>query len=128
MISSDIPRSLSLGFAGSTVLGIGAALIFEKLDNTYHSADTFNDKVKLPLLGTIPFDKEIQSTQNPTLEEKVPQAQKPVRFRKEVSKFPKGGKKHQSRSVQYYTQGKLLESISFIQIFNCLQAIAQFAL
>ena len=110
-ISPDIPRSLTLGLVASSVLGIGAALIFEKLDNTYHSADTFNDKVKLPLLGTIPFDKEIENTQNPTLEEKVPQAQKPVRFHKEVSKLPKGGKKHQPRSEAYYTQGKLLESI-----------------
>ena len=108
-ISPNIPRSLSLGLAASTVLGIGAALIFEKLDNTYHSADTLEDKTKLPLLGIIPFDKEMQSTQDSTSQEKS-QAKKSALFRK-GSTLAGITKKPRSKSEQYYTQGQFLESI-----------------
>lgn len=103
-ISPNIPRSLTLGLVASSLLGIGAALIFEKLDNTYHSAETLKDKVKLPLLGNIPFDKEIQNAEKSTSDEKISQPKKPALFSK---KSPK----HKSKSEQYYTQGKFLESI-----------------
>jgi polysaccharide biosynthesis transport protein len=111
-ISPNISRSLTLGLVASSFLGIGAALIFEKLDNTYHSAETFRDKVKLPFLGTIPFDKDIQNTQSNSKEE-ASQPEKQALLRKEVSKLPRSAKKHKSKSksYHYYTQGQFLESI-----------------
>ncbi|MTJ07936.1 polysaccharide biosynthesis tyrosine autokinase [Anabaena sp. UHCC 0204] len=58
-ISPNIQRSLLLGFVASSLLGVGAALILEKIDNTYQTVESIQEKIKLPLLGTLPFDKSI---------------------------------------------------------------------
>jgi succinoglycan biosynthesis transport protein ExoP len=60
-ISPNIQRNLLLGLIASALLGISSALLFEKLDNTYHTLDSLQEKVKLPLLGTIPFEKGISN-------------------------------------------------------------------
>ncbi|MCJ8283771.1 MAG: polysaccharide biosynthesis tyrosine autokinase, partial [Rivularia sp. ALOHA_DT_140] len=60
-VSPNIPRNLILGFVASALLGIGAALLREKLDNTYHSVDALKDDLKLPLLGALPIDKSLES-------------------------------------------------------------------
>ena len=44
----------------SALLGIGSTLLIDKLDNTYHSLEEIKQKLKLPLLGTIPLEKELQ--------------------------------------------------------------------
>ncbi|RCJ18233.1 capsular biosynthesis protein [Nostoc minutum NIES-26] len=62
--ASDLKRNFILGLIASILLGIGVALLLEKLDNTYHSASALKDKVKLPLLGNIPFEKQTQKHQN----------------------------------------------------------------
>ena len=38
-ISPNLQRSLMVGFVASILLGFGAALLLEKLDNVYHSVD-----------------------------------------------------------------------------------------
>ncbi|WP_208346148.1 polysaccharide biosynthesis tyrosine autokinase, partial [Aetokthonos hydrillicola] len=70
-VSPDIPRNLILGLVGSIVLGISSALLVDKLDNTYHTVDTFKEKLKLPLLGTIPFDKQLSNSQSLSIAEKT---------------------------------------------------------
>jgi capsular exopolysaccharide synthesis family protein len=40
-------------------LGIGAALLAEKLDNVFHSANELKDSTRLPLLGVIPYQKAL---------------------------------------------------------------------
>ncbi|MGB3756467.1 MAG: polysaccharide biosynthesis tyrosine autokinase [Rivularia sp. (in: cyanobacteria)] len=60
-VSPNIPRNLILGFVASALLGVGAALLREKLDNTYHSIDALKDDLKLPLLGALPIDKSLES-------------------------------------------------------------------
>ncbi|MEA5503132.1 polysaccharide biosynthesis tyrosine autokinase [Halotia wernerae UHCC 0503] len=62
--SSDFKRSLIVGLIASILLGIGAALLLEKLDKTYHSVNVLKDKVKLPLLGIIPFEKHVKNHQD----------------------------------------------------------------
>ncbi|MEM9089107.1 MAG: polysaccharide biosynthesis tyrosine autokinase [Cyanobacteria bacterium P01_F01_bin.53] len=61
-ISPDLKRSLLMGFVASMLLGLGAALLLEKLDNVYHSVDDLKAGVKLPLLGTLPFNKDLQDS------------------------------------------------------------------
>ena len=61
-VSPNIPRNLILGFVASALLGIGAALLREKLDNTYHNVDALKDDLKLPLLGALPIDKNFRSS------------------------------------------------------------------
>jgi succinoglycan biosynthesis transport protein ExoP len=67
----NIPRSLILGFVASTLLGIGSALLVEKLDNTYHTVDAFKEKVKLPLLATIPFERQVSNSHNSAIGQKT---------------------------------------------------------
>ena len=56
-ISPNVSRNLLLGFVASSLLGLGAAKIIEDIDNTYHSIESIQDKMRLPILGTLPFDK-----------------------------------------------------------------------
>jgi succinoglycan biosynthesis transport protein ExoP len=69
---SSIKRYLIPGLIASIALGIGVALLLEKLDNTYHSVEVLKGKVKLPLLGNIPFEKQVESTQDQTPTRKSP--------------------------------------------------------
>ncbi|WP_392534610.1 GumC family protein [Nostoc sp. C117] len=69
---SSIKRDLIPGLLASIALGIGVALLLEKLDNTYHSVQVLKQKVKLPLLGNIPFEAKVESTQNYTPKQKIP--------------------------------------------------------
>ncbi|MBH8555288.1 polysaccharide biosynthesis tyrosine autokinase [Nostocaceae cyanobacterium CENA357] len=62
--ASDFKRNLIVGLVASILLGIGAALLLEKLDNTYHNVQALKDKVKLPLLGNIPFEQQIKNHQD----------------------------------------------------------------
>ncbi len=58
-ISPNLRRSLLLGMVASTLLGLGAALMLEKLDNVYHSVDELKVGTRLPLLGTLPVNTEL---------------------------------------------------------------------
>jgi len=58
-MSPNITRNLLMGLVASTILGVGAGVIFERMDDTYHSVDELKERVKFPLLGTIPVEKEL---------------------------------------------------------------------
>lgn len=62
--STNIPRSLLFGLGVSLALGVGVALLIEKLDSTYHTANVLKEKIKLPLLGSLPFEKQLAVKQN----------------------------------------------------------------
>jgi len=66
-ISPNIQRSLLLGVVSGILLGIGTALLLEKLDNVFRSPDILQEKTKLPLLGTIPFCEQLQSDREQVL-------------------------------------------------------------
>ncbi|MFS0515822.1 GumC family protein [Nostoc sp. UIC 10607] len=75
---SSIKRYLIPGLVASLALGIGVALLLEKLDKTYHSVKVLKEKVKLPLLGNIPFEKQVQNSQDQTPKQKFPIVKIPV--------------------------------------------------
>jgi hypothetical protein len=52
-------RNLALGVIGGLLLGIGAAFLAERLDPVHHSADEIKEDTKLPLLGAIPWQKDL---------------------------------------------------------------------
>lgn len=58
-LPTDTNRGLMMGILGSFALGVGAALLLEKLDNTFHTADDLRDKLRLPILGVLPFDLQL---------------------------------------------------------------------
>lgn len=59
-ISPNTKRNLLLGVLGGILAGIGAAFLAERLDSQFHSPDELKDFTKLPLLGVIPFHKELK--------------------------------------------------------------------
>lgn len=58
-ISPNTPRNLVLGVVAGLLLGTGAALLTEKLDNVFHSPTDLKDLTRLPLLGVVPFQKRL---------------------------------------------------------------------
>lgn len=61
-ISPNVPRGLILGGIAGLLAGAGAAFLAEKLDRVFHSPDELKDTTGLPLLGTIPFAKELKKS------------------------------------------------------------------
>ncbi|MDB9489014.1 polysaccharide biosynthesis tyrosine autokinase [Dolichospermum circinale CS-534/05] len=123
-ISPNIPRNLILGFVASSLLGIGAAFLREQTDNTYHSIENVQDKVGLPLLGSLPFNKNL--VRNPSFnltkigKDKEPEVVvDPLVASNEPSKT---SVRRRSRSSYYYGQGSFWESLqvlySNIQLLN----------
>jgi capsular exopolysaccharide synthesis family protein len=60
-ISPRPVRDSILGAIAGLLLGIGVALLLERLDNVFHSPDELRDTTKLPLLGIIPFQKQLKN-------------------------------------------------------------------
>ncbi|CAO5004628.1 non-specific protein-tyrosine kinase [Microcystis aeruginosa] len=58
-VSPKPARNLALGVIGGLLLGLGAAFLAERLDPVHHSADELKEDAKLPLLGAIPWQKDI---------------------------------------------------------------------
>lgn len=61
----NVPLNLSLGVVAGLVLGLGAALLAEKLDNVFHSAEQLKASIQLPLLGVIPYKQELTAETTP---------------------------------------------------------------
>ena len=123
-ISPDIPRNLTLGFVASFLLGIGAAFLREQTDNTYHGIENVQDKIGLPLLGSLPFNKNL--VQNPSLnltktgnDQEAEVVIDPLVAGDEISNT---SARRRSRSSYYYGQGSFWESLqvlySNIQLLN----------
>ena len=123
-ISPDIPRNLILGFVASSLLAIGAAFLREQTDNTYHSIENVQDKIGLPLLGTLPFNKNL--IRNPSLnltnignDQEPEVVVDPLIASDELSNTSARGR---SRSSYYYGQGSFWESLqvlySNLQLLN----------
>ena len=59
----NIPRTLSLGVVGGLLLGLGAAFLAERLDPVFHSSEELKENIKLPILGHIPIQKDLETTE-----------------------------------------------------------------
>ncbi|MDB9460659.1 polysaccharide biosynthesis tyrosine autokinase, partial [Dolichospermum circinale CS-545/17] len=122
-ISPDIPRNLILGFVASSLLAIGAAVLREQTDNTYHGVENVQDKIGLPLLGSLPFNKNL--VRNPSLnltnigKDQEPEVVvDPLVASDEPSSTSAG---RRSRSSYYYGQGSFWESLQVL--YNNIQLL-----
>lgn len=61
-ISPNVPRGLIVGAIASLLVGLGAAFLLEKLDNVYHTVDELKAEMKLPMLGTLPFNRDLKDS------------------------------------------------------------------
>lgn len=59
-VSPNTERNIMLGAIAGLLLGMGTALLVERLDNVFHSPDELKDRTKLPLLGIIPYHKQLK--------------------------------------------------------------------
>ncbi len=97
-ISPKTDRNILLGAIAGLLLGIGAALLVERLDNVFHSPDELKDRTKLPLLGVIPYNKQLKViTPVTTVAEMVPAEDSTI-------------EKKNRRKPQWYTASPFLES------------------
>ena len=59
-VSPNPPRNLILGIVSGILLGIGAALLAERLDPVFHSSEELKESINLPLLGLVPIKKDLK--------------------------------------------------------------------
>jgi polysaccharide biosynthesis transport protein len=60
-ISPNKARNFLLGSIAGLLLGIAAAMLAERVDDKLHSIDDLKNRLKLPLLGTIPYQPTLAS-------------------------------------------------------------------
>jgi capsular exopolysaccharide synthesis family protein len=65
-ISPNVPRGLILSIVAGLLAGVAAAFLADKLDNVFHSTEELKDSAKLPILGMIPFNKQLINKQPQT--------------------------------------------------------------
>lgn len=53
-------RNLSLGLIAGFLSGIAAAFLLERLDPVFHSVEEIKENTQLPILGMIPWQKDLQ--------------------------------------------------------------------
>ncbi|MBF2017506.1 MAG: polysaccharide biosynthesis tyrosine autokinase [Rivularia sp. T60_A2020_040] len=61
-VSQSARRNLALGGALGLLLGVGAALVIDKLSNVYYTSKDLKETTRLPLLGVVPFSKELANS------------------------------------------------------------------
>ncbi|AFZ44062.1 capsular exopolysaccharide family [Halothece sp. PCC 7418] len=59
-VSASVQRNLVLGTALGLLLGVGTALMVDRLRDLVHSTREIQEVVKFPLLGNIPFDRMLE--------------------------------------------------------------------
>ncbi|MGB3652523.1 MAG: polysaccharide biosynthesis tyrosine autokinase, partial [Rivularia sp. (in: cyanobacteria)] len=58
-VSNSAKIYLGLGSALGLLLGVGAALLVDKLSNIFYTSKDLKETTRLPLLGVVPFRKEL---------------------------------------------------------------------
>jgi len=66
-ISNNAKLNLAIGGVLGLILGIGAALIVDKLSNIFYTVQELKNNTKLPLLGIVPLRKELEAAPQSTL-------------------------------------------------------------
>lgn len=75
-ISPDRKRDVVLGGVAGVLLGILAAFLIENSENVFYDPDQMKRKTKLPMLGVIPYQKEIKKYPTANLVNITPQDKK----------------------------------------------------
>lgn len=68
--SADAKRSALLGTILGLLIGVGVALLLDKLSNVLHSAEEVKALSKLPVLGVVPYNAELTETEQQLISSK----------------------------------------------------------
>lgn len=60
-VSDSAKKNLALGGMLGLLLGVGAALVVDKLSNVFYTSKELKEATRLPLLGVVPLRKELGS-------------------------------------------------------------------
>ncbi len=99
-IPLNTERNIILGAIAGILLGIGAALFAERLDNVFHTPDEIKDATRLPMIGVIPFNKQLKQIQ--------PAAEIALKTSDRTSR-------HNSSQARWYNSSPFLESFRSLQ-------------
>lgn len=64
--ASDVKRMAILGIILGILMGIGVALLLDKLSNILHTPEEIKDLAKRPILGVIPFNTDLEEDEKLT--------------------------------------------------------------
>jgi polysaccharide biosynthesis transport protein len=73
-VSESARKNLALGGMLGLLLGVGAALVVDKLSNVFYTSKDLKEATRLPLLGVVPLRKELALT----TKENAPKGVQPV--------------------------------------------------
>ncbi|HEY9698657.1 MAG TPA: polysaccharide biosynthesis tyrosine autokinase [Trichocoleus sp.] len=116
LISADFGQNMLLGSLAGLALGMAAAWLLEKFDNTYHSVEELKRKTKLPLLGTIPWHRQLHDIQleSLTTSDRLPMQQ--VQDKTEEPTEKTSVFLTQSSAGQLYHSTKFLDALRVLHI------------
>jgi capsular exopolysaccharide synthesis family protein len=118
-VAPSTSRSLMINFATSLALGVAVAFLLEKLDKSFHSAESISRRFKLPILAVIPLQFDLLGVEYNTKS----------RRRKNVWRQMKTQIKQLQRSVSgslpFMPQPDDYDVFEFQEAFNLLQTNLQ---
>ena len=84
----NVRQTVMLGAILGILLGVGAALVIDKINNLLHDAEEVKDITHLPLLGVIPFNNNLEAVERltfvPDLNSLVQQARQKLKLGNEA--------------------------------------------
>lgn len=99
--AANVKRTTMLGAIFGLLLGVGVALLLDKLSSVFHSPEDIKDASKLPILGVIPYNPDLEEVHQLSMVEKVTSIADIVGFMQQMrQKFSFSGG---SQSGQYTT-------------------------
>lgn len=79
--AANVKRSTILGVVLGLLLGVGAALIVDRISNVLHTPEEARNVSKFPILGTVPFNPSLGETEKLVVIKDVAELLKQVRQR-----------------------------------------------
>jgi capsular exopolysaccharide synthesis family protein len=108
-VSPKVPLNLGLGLFGGLLVGLGAALLAERLDPVFHSVDEIKETLHLPILGMIPIQNDLKPLELEAEESGLPQLQIGD-TQIAVDANPPKNNKQQTQTTNWYTASPFLEA------------------